>query len=316
MQPTTPTITSLHHVTATVARSQEDLDFYTKLLGLRLVKKTVNFDNTGVYHFYYGDARGTPGSIMTTFPYAGKGVRAGVKGAGQVTATSFRVPTGSLDFWRDRFARHGVAVDERGQRFGDEVIAINDPSELILELVASGEERPASWIADGIGPQAAVRGIHSVTLEVRDTGPTLELLQGALGLRLTAREGQRTRVQAGSAGRGQVLDVLHAPEGPVAVNGIGTVHHVALAIGTDEQQRAMQASLREIGLNVTDVRDRQYFHSIYFREPGGILLEVATEGPGFLIDESEDELGRALKLPPWEEPRRSEIAAALAPVEV
>ena len=309
-------ITSLHHVTATVAHAQEDVDFYTKLLGLRLVKRTVNFDNRGVYHFYYGDARGTPGSIMTTFPYAGMGVRTGVKGAGQITATAFRVPSESLDFWRDRLVRHDVSVEERERRFGEEVIAFTDPSGLILEIVSGGDDRTASWVTDGIDADAAILTIHGVTLEIRDPVPTFELLQDGLGLKVTGREDNRTRVQAGSTEPAHVLDVLHVPDGPAGVNGIGTVHHVALAIKTEDEQLAVQEELRRKGFNVTDVRDRQYFRSIYFREPGGVLLEVATEGPGFLIDEPEDALGRSLKLPPWEEPRRSEIAAALPPIEV
>lgn len=309
-------ITSLHHVTATVGDAQEDLDFYTRLLGLRLVKRTVNFDNSGVYHFYYGDAHGSPGSIMTTFPYAGKGVRTGVKGAGQVTATSFAVPAGSLDFWRDRLSQHDVSVQERGQRFGDDVIAFTDPSGLVLELISGGDERPDSWVAAGMDATAAIRGIHSVTLEIRIPAHTLELLEAGLGLPVIGEEENRTRVRAGGAKTDQVLDVLHVPEGPDAVNGIGTVHHVALSIGTDEQQLDLQRELRKMGSSVTDVRDRQYFRSIYFREPGGVLLEVATTGPGFLIDEADDELGGRLMLPPWEEPNRKEIEAALPRIEI
>lgn len=306
-------IESLHHVTATAAEAQEDLDFYTRVLGLRLVKKTVNFDFPGVYHFYYGDARGRPGTIMTTFPYGGKGVRAGMKGAGQVTATAFSVPAGTLGFWKEWLVRHGFAIDASERRFGEELVRLEDPSGLVTELVAADDPRPA-WTTEGLDADHAVRGVHSVTLTLRDRGPTRELLTGVLGLTLVGEEDGRTRIAAGDGAPGRILDLLHRPDAPQSVNGIGTVHHVALAIGSEEEQAALREELLRLGLSVTDVRDRQYFRSIYFREPGGVLLEIATAGPGFLVDEDEASLGRALKLPPWEEANRAEIERALPPV--
>ncbi len=311
----TMNIRSLHHVTATVGDAQEDLDFYTQLLGLRLVKRTVNFDNSAVYHFYYGTARGAPGTIMTTFPYKGKGVREGEKGAGQVTVTSFSVPEGSLEFWRDRLAVAGIEVRDKGARMGADVIAFDDPSGLILELVAGVGDDRAPWATDDVRSENAIRGVFSVTLVVNQLDPTRELLEGALGFQMVDEEGHRIRFGLRGGGPGRILDVLHVPEASRGVNGIGTVHHVALAVETAEQQKAIQDDLRRRGYSVTDVRDRQYFQSIYFREPGGVLLEVATEGPGFLIDEAEAALGRELRLPPWEEPRREEIAAALPRID-
>jgi glyoxalase family protein len=304
-------VNGLHHVTATVADAQQDLDFYTKLLGMRLIKRTVNFDNSGVYHFYYGDGQGSPGTIMTTFPYKGKGVHAGVKGAGQVSLTTFSVPTGSLDFWRDRLARHGVSVSERGRRFGEEVITFGDPSGLILEFVGCNDNRGDTWAADDIGTENAIRGIHSVTLVIQHPNSTLELLQEILGFEVLAEHDNRKRLGVRGGGAGRVLDVLHIQDVSAGVNGMGTVHHVALAVAGDDEQRTIQEELRRLGHNVTDVRDRNYFRSIYFREPGGVLLEVATEGPGFLVDEPREALGRKLMLPEWEESRRAEIEAAL-----
>lgn len=309
-----PHLVSLHHVTATVDDAQADLDFYVKLLGLRLVKKTVNFDNTSVYHFYYGTEHGTPGTIMTTFPYKGKGVRVGEKGAGQITATSFSVPTGSLAWWRARLAQHGVTVREGGGRLGEEVIVFDDPSGLILELIANDGDDRTPWRAEGVDEAYAIRGFHSVTLALHDLEKTRHLLENVLGFEVVGEEGNRVRLGVHGGGAGKMLDLVHLPEAARGVNGLGTVHHVALAITSDEEQRALREDLLRLGYKVTEVRDRQYFRSIYFREPGGVLLEVATIGPGFAIDETVEALGQSLKLPPWEEPLRNSIEAALAEV--
>jgi glyoxalase family protein len=306
-----PLIRSLHHVTATVGDAQEDLDFYLRALGLRLVKKTVNFDNHNVYHFYYGNETGTPSTIMTTFPYKGWGVAVGAKGAGQVTVTSFSVPEGSLDSWRRRLAEHGVAYDDRATAFGEESLVVPDPSGLDIELVAAKNDEREPWVGGDIDPAAAIRGIHGVTLTVRSSDRTLQFLTDVLGFRVVDETESRTRVATGAGGAGRILDIVEAPDAAGAVNGLGTVHHVALAIAdADEQLRAREELLR-LGYNVTPVRDRQYFQSIYFREPGGVLYEIATLPPGFLVDEDVSRLGTELKLPPWEEPHRSTIEATL-----
>jgi glyoxalase family protein len=312
-----PPILGLHHVTATVAGAQEDVDFYAGVLGLRLVKKTVNFDNPGVYHFYYGNERGTPGTLMTTFPYAGKGVRQGLKGAGQITVTSFSVPPGSLGAWGSRLDSLGVSYRVGEPRFGEESLIVEDPSGLVLELIEGPGDARDPW-TDGAAPGAelAIHGIHSVTLTIKNVGPTLELLTGALGYQVVGEQGGRTRLAVGGALPGHYVEVLSDPHAPAAVNGIGTVHHVAMAIATDQEQLEIREQLLSIGRAVTEVRDRQYFHSIYFREPGGVLYEIATLPPGFTIDEDLSALGTGLKLPPWEEPERSAIQQLLPPITV
>lgn len=307
-------IRSLHHVTATVSGAQADLDFYVGLLGLRLVKQTVNFDNHHVFHFYYGDERGTPGTIMTTFPYADMGVPMGRKGTGQVTATAFSVPAGSLGAWRARLAESRVVVTGEGLRFGERYLGFDDPSALAIELIEDGADGRTPWGSGSVDRAIAIRGLHSVTLSLRDTGGSLGLLTGPLGYAVAGTEGARTRVAVGQGGAGSLLDLLHAPNAPVGFNGLGTVHHVAMAIGTEEEQLAIRTRLLGLGLGVTEVRDRQYFKSIYFREPGGVLYEIATLAPGFAVDEELSQLGLRLKLPPWEEPHRSLIEAGLPPV--
>jgi len=310
----TPHINGLHHVTATVNDAQEDLDFYTRLLGLRLVKKTVNFDNPSVYHFYYGNAAGTPGTIMTTFPYKDKGVRVGAKGVGQITMTSFSVPAASLAFWENRLVHQGVPVRKVKPRFGEETLTFDDPSGLVLALIATDQDDRPPWPTDEVEAACAIRGIHSVILTIPSLAPTRRLLEDVLGFGVLGEADNRMRFGVGSGSPGTVLDVLHLPDAPRAVNGLGTVHHVALAVGTDDEQYALRDALLGLGYHVTEVKDRQYFRSIYFREPGGVLLEIATEGPGFMIDEDARALGRSLKLPPWEEPHRTAIEAALADV--
>ena len=307
-------ILGLHHVTATVDDAQADLDFCLDGLGLRLVKKTVNFDNHDVYHFYYGTERGLPGTIWTTFPYGTKGVRVGTKGAGQVVATSFSVPGASLGFWRARLLERGVEVQDVEPRFGEESIRVADPSGLAFELVGSDRDDRSPWTGGGVGAPAAIRGLHSVTMVVRSPARTLELMTGLLGYRIVNEMENRTRVAAGGAAPGHVIDVVTDPAASAAVNGLGTVHHVAMAIATDDEQARLRAELLQMGLLVTDVRDRCYFKSIYFREPGGVLFEVATIQPGFTADEDLSSLGRGLKLPPWEEPARAIIEAKLPAV--
>jgi glyoxalase family protein len=305
-------ILGLHHVTATVDAAQPDLDFYTGLLGLRLVKKTVNFDNHFVYHFYYGTERGAPSTIMTTFPYAGWGVPVGTKGAGQITVTSFSVPAGSLEFWRRRAAERGAAV--LPGTGGEDALRLADPSGLVIELRAAAADSRVPWGAPGIDATRAIRGLDSVTLSLRAPDRSLELLTGLLGFRVAGESGGRIRVAVGADAPGQRLEIAPASGAPSAVNGIGTVHHVAMAIGTPAEQLALREALLGMGFAVTEVRDRQYYQSIYFREPGGILFEVATVQPGFTVDEPLGNLGEELKLPPWEEPHRAAIEAKLPPL--
>ena len=307
-------ILGLHHVTATVDDAQADLDFGLDALGLRLVKKTVNFDNRGVYHFYYGDERGTPGTLWTTFPYKPLGIHQGIKGAGQVTVTSFSVPEGSLDAWKQRLRARGFTVTDAPPRFGEESVVVADPSGLLIELVATARDTRTPWIASDIDATTAVRGIHSVTLTEADPAPTFAFMREWFGFGLAEEMDGRLRVSVNGTGPGKSVDILTSPDGAPAKNGVGTVHHVAMAIAESSEQLELREALIKAGIKVTPVMDRSYFQSIYFREPGGVLFEVATMKPGFMTDEPVEDLGRGLKLPPWEEARRAEIEAALPPV--
>lgn len=308
-------IRGLHHVTATVNEAQPDLDFAEGLLGLRLVKRTVNFDNHSVYHFYYGTATGEPGTIWTTFPYHGRGVPPGVHGSGQIVATAFSVPAGTLDAWQARLRAGGRSTSWTEPRFGGRALAVGDPSRLVVELVADASDTRAPWTGGGVGADSAIRGLHSVTLLLRSRGPTVELMTRHLGFEVIGEDGPRTRLAAGGAAAGHLVDLLEAPDAPAARNGLGTVHHVAFAIEDADAQLRLREELVRAGRQVTEVRDRTYFQSIYFREPGGVLFELATIRPGFTLDEPADALGERLKLPPWEEPHRTAIEAALPPIE-
>lgn len=304
-------ITSIHHVTATVADAQEDLDFYVGLLGLRLVKRTVNFDNPNVFHFYYGDERGAPSTIMTTFPYRGWGMPEGSRGAGQITEISFSAPPGSLQPWAARLTDSGAEADETATPFGEAGLAISDPSGLGLALVEAPKDLRSAWVADGHLAERALRGVHHVTLTVRSPERSAEFLTSLLGFRTVAEHGSHIRVGTGGSEPGQLVDLAPAGAAPSATNGLGTVHHVAFAVATAEEQLEFREALLARDWPVTEVKDRQYFRSIYFREPGGVLLEIATAGPGFAIDEPVKSLGEALKLPAWEERNRASIEAGL-----
>jgi glyoxalase family protein len=306
-------IHGLHHITATVDGAQEDLDFYIGLLGLRLVKKTVNFDNHRVYHFYYGDRVGTPGTIMTTFPYRGHKVRVGEKGTGQVVTSAFSIPVSALDFWQERLATYGMSYTSCS-RFGEPVLSFSDPASLNLELIGTHDDRRRPWTTASIGTPNAVQGLHGVTLSLKHLDQTMKLLSDTLGFTVIRTDENRTRLEVGQGGPGRSLDLLHEPNRPLGKNGLGTVHHIAFAVETDEAQQQLREDLMAMGYEVTEIRDRKYFRSIYFREPGGALIEVATMSPGFSVDEPIDSLGLALKLPPGEEPNRTRIEGRLPKV--
>jgi glyoxalase family protein len=309
-------IPGIHHVTAIATDAQTNLDFYTGVLGLRLVKRTVNFDDPGTWHLYYGDATGRPGTILTFFPWPL--ARRGSRGAGQATATAFAVPAGSLDFWRRRLAGEGIVVDDPHRRFDEEVLTFLDPDGLKLELVEDpGAAGRPPWADGPLPDRHAVRGFHSVTLAERRLAATADLLTAGLGFRPAGEEGRRFRFAAGGTAAGEAgsrVDLVVSPEEPPGRVAAGTVHHVAWRTADDAAQLAWRADLLARGLGVTPVQERQYFRSIYFREPGGVLFEIATDGPGFTLDEPAAELGSALRLPPWLEPRRDRIAAALPPL--
>lgn len=300
----------IHHITAIAGDPQRNLDFYTRILGLRLVKLTVNFDDPGTYHFYFGDEQGRPGTILTFFPWPG--ARRGHWGNGQVAVTSFSIPEGAIGFWRERLKHNDITVSRPTKRFDEETLVLVDPDGLQLELVAhDGAEVNAPWQGGSVPSAYGIRGFHSVTLWEKDYQHTAKVLTETLGFRLVQQSDQRFRYQAPTGDPGAIVDILHRPNAEFGRGGAGTVHHVAWRARDDEQQLAWQQEIGDAGYNVTPVRDRQYFRSIYFREPGGVLFEIATDPPGFTLDEPLSELGRHLKLPSWLEPRRSEIEASL-----
>ena len=304
----------LHHVTAIASDPQANVDFYTGLLGLRLVKQTVNFDAPDSYHLYYGDAAGSPSSLLTFFPWPG--VPRGRHGAGMMTATAFSVPGSSLGWWHERFLRLGVDVDAPRRRDAEEVLAFRDPDGLGVELVAADGDHRSGWdgVAD-IPAQHAVRGLHAVTLSEQQLDPSATMLTQLMGLTLDAEDGDRARFGMADRGAGGLVDVLAGVQGPGRQAG-GTVHHLAFRAPDLETLTRWQGELLEQGVRVTQILDRQYFRSIYFREPGGVLFEIATDDPGFATDEPLLELGRHLRLPPWLEPSREQIAAALPPLRL
>jgi len=308
------TILGLHHVTATVNQAQPDLDFYRGALGLRLVKKTVNFDNPNVYHFYYGDERGMPGTIWTTFPYGGWGVAPGRHGAGQITTTSFSIPAGSLSSWALRLQDNGVSSQEDSAGGGNAIVA-TDPSGLQVRLIEARNDPRTPWTGSGLSADMAIRGLHSVTLTVTDPGPSVSFARELLGFEVVDESEGLVRMAVNGDLPGHALELNYGGDAPPARNGLGTVHHVALAIADEDEQRQLRQELIARGISVTDVLDRQYFRSIYFREPGGVLYEAATVAPGFTVDEPLAALGQALKLPPWEEKNRATIESNLAVID-
>ncbi|HZC04378.1 MAG TPA: ring-cleaving dioxygenase [Ktedonobacterales bacterium] len=309
-------VSGLHHVTAIASDPQRNLDFYTGLLGLRLVKLTVNFDDPGAYHFYYGDALGRPGTILTFFSWPG--AQRGRIGAGQTSATALAIPTSALDFWAARLRDAGVAITGPEERGGQPTIRFSDPDGLALELIgsASATER-AGWDGGPINSERAIRGLHSVTLYEAAPARTTALLTQTMGLRqVEETPGGLLRFAAGEGGAGQLLDVVPAKAGERGLVAVGTVHHVAWRTPDDPRQIDWRRELLNKGLNVSPVMDRTYFHSIYYREPGGVLFEIATDAPGFAVDEPAETLGQSLRLPPWLETHRALIEQSLPPVRL
>jgi glyoxalase family protein len=310
----TQPISGIHHVTAIASDPQRNLDFYTQVLGLRLVKRTVNFDDPGSYHFYFADEVGSPGTILTFFPWPG--AARGRSGVGQVSVTSFSVSEGSLKYWDERLIVAGATVEKSAKRLGEEVLTVTDSDGLKIELIASswgGESH--TWAGSTVPFEHAVRGFHSVTLLEQGYERTAKLLE-TMGFHKGAEEGNRFRFEVGGGGQGARVDVLCASEAPHGRIGAGTVHHVAWRAADDEDQKSWRRRLVEHDLDVTPVMDRCYFHSIYFREPGGVLFELATDSPGFTIDEPAETLGESLKLPIWLERYRSDIEKALPRIEL
>jgi glyoxalase family protein len=308
-------IEGLHHVTAIAGEPQVNIDFYAGVLGLRLVKVTVNFDDPTTYHLYYGDGRGHPGTIMTFFPWPG--ALKGSIGTGQLTATSFAIPEKSLSYWRKRLREHGVEFKETTSDFGEQVLFLRDPDGLQLELISSSSANSNHiWEHSLVPTEYAIRGFHHVTLSLNGQERTALLLTDTLGFKQIGKEGSRVRYAVATGAPSTIVDLLCAPEGRPGTVAVGTVHHVAWRTATDAQQVQWRDILTKLDYDVTPIIDRQYFHSIYFREPGGVLFEIATDPPGFATDETLEHLGTALKLPRWLEASRLELQRLLPPIEL
>jgi len=308
-----PQTTGIHHVTAISGAPQRNVDFYAGTLGLRLVKKTVNFDDPETYHLYYGDGAGSPGTIMTFFPWAH--APGGRIGAGQLVVTSFSIPAASLGYWMERLIERGVRFEKPRDRFGDTVLSFEDPDRLRIELVATEDGRPG-WSGGPVQAEHSLRGFHHVALAIETTDQTASLMTETLGFRRVDETEGRIRLAAGEGGPGDLVDVVTAAGFPHGSLGVGTVHHVAFRVRDEETQLALREEVAAFGYNVTPVLDRNYFRSIYFREPGGVLFEIATDPPGFAVDEAEEELGTHLMLPPWLETRRDRLEEVLPPLRI
>jgi glyoxalase family protein len=307
-------IVGLHHVTAIASDPQRNLDFCCEVLGLRFVKRTVNFDDPGSYHFYFGDDIGSPGSILTFFawPQASRG-RAGT---GETSAVGFSVPASSLHFWEQRILAAGSPVEHVGERFGNPVLSLGDPDGMRIELV--GTDSPLPSVAprtSDIPAEHAIRGFDGVTLNEASIESTAQVLE-KMGFSQAGQEDRRIRFISPAKVPGNHIDVLVQAQRVNGQMGAGTVHHIAFRAPSDSAQLEWRELLSSLPLNVTTVRDRTYFHSIYFREPGGVLFEIATDPPGFAFDEPVEHLGESLKLPPWLEKRRAEIEKVLLPIEL
>ena len=304
----------IHHVTAIAGPAQRNLDFYTRVLGLRLVKKTVNFDDPGTYHLYFGDEAGSPGTILTFFPW--EHVAPGRLGVGETQETVFRVPEGAVGYWMHRFVEKGVAHDAPARRFGESIVSFRDPDGMRLAIVGvPGIENEAAWTGSDVPADVAIRGFHSVNLLLKEAAPTGAILTDVLGFTEIGREKQLVRFKAGDTAIGGIVDIHVAGSFLPAHMGGGSVHHIAFRAADDAEELAMAKKLADNhDLHPTEQRDRNYFRSVYFREPGHVLFEIATDVPGFAIDEPLASLGQSLKLPPVYESRRSEIEQVLPEV--
>jgi catechol 2,3-dioxygenase-like lactoylglutathione lyase family enzyme len=304
----------IHHVTAITADAQKNIDFYCGVLGLRLVKLTVNFDDPQSYHLYYGDELGSPGTIMTFFAWPG-GPRGRI-GPPQVTATSFSVPVDSLEFWAERLRKSQVQTEAVLDHFGQKALPFSDPDGMRLELVADAHSSTRAKQGGPLTAQHAIQGFSGVTISAEGYEKTARLLTDVMGFREEGSEANRFRYRAGGGKLASIVDLLCTPDARHGSLGAGIVHHVAFRTSDDAQQASSRRELVSLGFNVSPVMDRSYFRSIYFREPGGVLFEIATDSPGFAMDESADALGTRLKLPPQYEPYRDQLAQSLPPLRL
>jgi len=303
-------IAGIHHITAIAGNAKKNHAFYTEVLGLRMVKKTVNFDDPGTYHFYFGNETGTPGTILTFFPWEGIGT--GRTGTGMATEIGYSVPKDSLPFWQERFQQFNVKHGEIGERFGEQYLPFQDPDGLKINLIVpNGEDTRKPWETAAVTTPVATRGFHNITLTLRSKTATAAILTDIFGYALDGQEKNITRYRTDSIGTASIVDLVESPgEGP-GYNAAGTNHHVAFRVKNEDILMEYREKIRKKGLQITPKIDRDYFFSLYFREPGGVLFELATENPGFTRDEPLEELGTHLKLPKQYEAQREKIEAIL-----
>ena len=303
-------ILGIHHITAIAGPAQRNYDFYAKMLGLRFVKKTVNFDDPGTYHFYFGDEKGTPGTILTFFPWPF--ARRGTDGVGMVTGIGYSVPADSLGFWKKRFEENNISHEQPVERFGESVLHFEDPDGLKLHLVVPqmGDNRKP-WETSDIKADTATKGFHSVRLTLRNVQPTADVLTHIFGYKLLKQENNNYRFVTDAIETANIVDIIEEPNGRPGNTAAGTNHHVAFRVKNEEVQMAIREKVIAHGLNITPKIDRNYFFSLYFREPGGVLFEIATDNPGFAVDEPVNELGTHLKLPSQYEQQRPQIEKVL-----
>jgi glyoxalase family protein len=307
-------ILGIHHITAIAGGAKRNFNFYSKILGLRFIKKTVNFDDPGTYHFYFGDEKGNAGTILTFFPF-GEGIQQGRKGSGMATEIGYSVPEGSLEFWIKRFERHNVIYNKPAVKFGEKYLTFLDPDGLKLELIESKttDDRKA-WETEDIKIDVATKGFHNITLTLNNIKATAAILTDVFGYKLIDQEKNRYRFATPAVENAAIVDLVELPNERGGHVANGSVHHVAFRVKNDEILMHFREVIDTLGLGVTTQIDRHYFHSLYFREPGGVLFEIATENPGFTIDETLENLGTALKLPPKYETSREEIESILVKI--
>lgn len=303
-------ILGLHHITAIAGDAQRNYEFYTRIFGARLVKKTVNFDDPGTYHFYYGDEVGTPGSILTFFPW--EGARAGRIGTGMVTEIGYSVPGNSLDFWKKRFETLNVKHQEIGERFGEKYLQFADPDGLLINLIEpTKEDIRKPWVTKEVDADVAAKGFHSVVLSLKNIERTASVLTDIFGYAQLSQDGNRYRFATDAIDTANLVDLEELKQGQPGLNAAGTNHHVAFRVKDEDVLMNFREKVLSAGLNITEKIDRNYFYSLYFREPGGVLFEIATDNPGFAVDEPVSELGTHLKLPAQYEPSRKQIEEVL-----
>jgi glyoxalase family protein len=307
-------ILGLHHITAIAGDAKRNFNFYSNILGLRFIKKTVNFDDPGTYHFYFGDETGSAGTILTFFPW-GDGIPQGRRGSGMATEIGYSVPKGSLDFWVKRFEQYNVIYNKPAEKFGERYLTFLDPDGLKLELIESAtEDTRTPWETEEVKAAVATRGFHNITITLNSIAGTAAVLTNVFGYTLISQEGNRYRYATHAVDQAAIVDLVELKDEKLGHVANGTVHHVAFRVKNDEILMHFREKVAAMGLQITPQIDRNYFHSLYFREPGGVLFEIATDNPGFMIDETVEELGRNLKLPAQYESRREDIEAHLVPI--